>query len=68
MDTAPKQGNLVCIVDLHDVKLLDDLLVLNCLLLLEFWNDFFPEVNCDDVVQRVKCLNFFISLINDKKG
>ena len=50
---APKASHLMCIVDLHDVELLDDFGVDFKLLFFERRNDLLAKVDRDDVVQDV---------------
>lgn len=50
------------IVDLHDVELLNDLLVDPDLPVLESWDDRFAKVNGEDVVQLIQSLNLLVNL------
>jgi hypothetical protein len=65
---APKASNLMCIVDLHDVKLLDNLSVNTELLLLEQWHHLLSKVDGYDIKEDAKGINLFVDLKYNKKG
>jgi len=52
------------IVDLHDVKLLNDLLVDPNLPVLESWNDRLPKVNGEDIMELIQSLNLLVNVFN----
>ena len=51
---APKTGNLMGIIDLHDVELLDDLLIYLDLPLFEHWDDLLAQINRNEVVKLIQ--------------
>ena len=53
----------MCIVDLHNIKLLYDFVVDNDFLVFEWSNNCFAEVNCDDIIQELIVFNFFVGLL-----
>jgi hypothetical protein len=57
----------MCIVDLHDIELLDNFRVDDDLLLLELWNDLLTKVNGDNIIKSIQGLNFLISLYKINK-
>ena len=52
------------IIDLHDVKLLDNFCVNFQLFFFEWRNNLLAQVYRDDIVQNIQALNFFVSLFN----
>ena len=56
----------MCIVDLHDIELLDDFCIDFQLPLLKWWNDLLTQVDRDDIVQDVQTFYFFVSLKQNK--
>jgi hypothetical protein len=60
-DLGPEASNLMGVVNLHDVKLLDNLVVDLNLAALESRNDFLTKVDSEDVMQLVQRLNLLVS-------
>ena len=66
-DLAPEASDLMRIVDLHDIELLNDLLVNLQSSLLEWRHYGLSQVDGDQVMQCIQVLDFFVSL-NHSKG
>jgi hypothetical protein len=58
---GPEGSYLMCIVDLHHVELLNNLLINLDFSGFERRNDFFAEVNSDDIMKLIQGLDFLIS-------
>ena len=52
----------MCVVDLHDVELLYDLVVDSNSFLLECRHNPFTKIDCNDVVEDSQAFNLFVSL------
>ena len=61
-DLAPETGDLMRIVDLHDVELLDNFLVNLQPSLFEWWHNLLSQVDRDKVMQSSQVFDFFVSL------
>ena len=66
-DLAPEASDLMRVIDLHDVELLNDLLVNLQSSLLEWRHYGLSQVDRDQVMQCIQVLDFFVSL-NHSKG
>ena len=61
-DLAPEASDLMRVVDLHDVELLNDLLINLQSSLLEWRHYGLSQVDSDQVMQRCQVFDFFVSL------
>ena len=59
---GPERGDLMGVVDLHNVELLYDLGVYTNFFHLKDWYNLFAKIDRDQVVERSQGLNFLISL------
>ena len=59
---GPERGHLMCVVDLHDVELLDDFLVNLDFTGLERGDHLLTKVDGDEVMQLVQTFDFLVSL------
>lgn len=63
-DLTPEAGDLMRVVDLHNVELLNDFTENAETSSLEGWNYFLAEENGDQVVHLGERVNFLVSLVN----
>jgi len=54
------------VIDLHNVKLLNNFLIYLDLFAFESWNNLFSKVNCDYVIAFMQGFDFFIGLKMNK--
>jgi hypothetical protein len=61
---APETGDLMRVIDLHDVELLYDLAVYFDFPVLELWHDTFTQIDGNNVIKNCKGLNLFVGVLD----